>query len=61
MATWTWNATATGYAASDGRAELVQVGRKEWKLVLRNGTEFAMPRRASFDHAERILALHGDN
>jgi hypothetical protein len=60
-ATWTWLETATGYAASDGRGQLVRVGRKAWKLVLRNGTELAMPRRASFDHAEHLLAQHGDN
>lgn len=58
-ARWTWLKTETGYAASDGRAELVKVG-KAW-LLRAHGTEVAMPRRASFDHAERALAAMETN
>lgn len=55
MSAWTWNDTEHGYVASDGRAELRKVKGKAWVLILRDGREFPLPRRASFDHAEAIL------
>jgi hypothetical protein len=50
----TWpGSPETGYRLSDGSAELVKRGRA-W-FLLAGGQEIKMPRRGSFDHAERAL------
>lgn len=51
---YTWEKTADGYRASDGRAELIKSG-KTWKMKWHDGRTFDMPKRASFDHAESIM------
>lgn len=58
MAAYTWKKTEEGYRASDGRARLVRRG-KAWVLITRGGAEHALPRRASFDHAEGLIARLG--
>ena len=50
----TWLPTEGGYRLSDGSAELVKRG-KVW-FLLASGREIQMPKRGSFDHAERALA-----
>lgn len=50
----TWDKTATGYALNNGAARLEKSGKK-WTLVTKDGERHEMPRRASFDHAERKL------
>lgn len=57
-APWSWTPTPTGYDATDGRARLVRDG-KRWTLELPDGRSFPLPRRASFDHAEGVLAREG--
>lgn len=54
--TLTWNATPEGYERSDGAARLVRGARKSWSLVLPDGRAFALPKRASFDHADGVMA-----
>lgn len=57
MSSWSWTPVEGGYRATDGRASLAKVaGTKKWVLSLRDGRQFPLPRRASFDHAEQILA-----
>lgn len=58
-ASFTWKQQpGGGYAASDGRAKLEKSGKK-WTLVLRDGSRHSLPRKASFDHAERAMARLG--
>lgn len=52
----TWNSTAEGYERSDKAARLVRGPKKAWRLVLASGAEHALPRRASFDHADALMA-----
>lgn len=51
----TWNATPEGYERSDAAARLVRGPKKTWRLVLANGAEHPLPRRASFDHADALM------
>lgn len=57
----TWTKTKDGFAFSRYGAELVRRegprGRARWFLVL-NKKEYELGRRASFDHAERLIAVH---
>ena len=50
----TWDKIATGYALNNGAARLEKNGKK-WTLVTKDGERHEMPRKASFDHAERKL------
>lgn len=51
----TWQKTPTGYAMAGH--ELAKVG-KRWILTTATGETYDLGRKATFDHAERMLGLH---
>jgi hypothetical protein len=53
----TWAKSGDGYALSNGAAKLEKTGKK-WTLVTKDGTRYAMPKKPSFDHADRLMTEH---
>jgi hypothetical protein len=51
-----WQKTNKGYTISNGMADLVNVGKGNWELHTQ-GRIIKLPKRATFDHADRALAL----
>lgn len=72
-ATYTWQPQADGgHKASDGRASLAKLEKtawsekgkmwrtkRSWFLILRDGREFDLGKKASFTTAERIMTREG--
>lgn len=51
-----WQKTDKGYTIGNGQAHLVNAGKGKWELHTQ-GRVVQLPKKATFDHAERALAL----